>query len=205
MGRNRWLDYARELYLLAQAGRTYANDPFDRERYDRLLDIAAEMTADLGQASPERVKDLFRLDTGYATPKLATRAAIINDGKILLVRENDGRWAMPGGWCDANHTLRENTIKEVREEAGIDVRPLRLIALHDQASHCINQFPYCICIALVLCESAGGSFQPNTETIESRFYPPDDLPDLAVEKNSAEQIACCFEAYRSGAGIAEFD
>ena len=66
----------------------------------------------------EKVKNLFCNETGYQTPKIDTRAAIFKDDKILLVHENNGTWSLPGGWCDLNVSVTENTIKEVKEEAG---------------------------------------------------------------------------------------
>lgn len=124
----RWLDWAVELQSLAQAGLYYGKDVFDRERYARIREIAAEMVSCQSELPLERVRDLFCNETGYQTPKLDTRAAIVQDGKILLVRETDGRWSLPGGWCDVNVSVGENAVKEVREEAGLDVvaeRPIR--------------------------------------------------------------------------------
>ena len=77
------------------------------------------MMAELSGLQVEKVKDLFCNETGYQTPKIDTRAAIFKEGKILLVHENNGTWSLPGGWCDVNVSVTENTIKEVKEEAGI--------------------------------------------------------------------------------------
>lgn len=70
----------------------------------------------------ERVRDLFCCETGYQTPKIDSRAAVIKDNRILLVKEANGNWSLPGGWVDVNLSVKENIIKEVREEAGLDVR-----------------------------------------------------------------------------------
>ncbi|GET10144.1 hypothetical protein SN10121_06340 [Ligilactobacillus agilis] len=63
---------------------------------------------------------MFCNDSGYQTPKLDTRAAIFKDDKILLVHENDGSWSLPGGWVEVNLSLKENTLKEIKEETGLD-------------------------------------------------------------------------------------
>ena len=81
---NRWLSWAIELRSLAQAGLTYGRDPYDRERYERIREISAEMVAHKSDIPAEKVKELFCNETGYQTPKVDTRAAIFNDGKILL-------------------------------------------------------------------------------------------------------------------------
>ena len=93
-----WLDWAVELQALAQAGLHYGKDPFDIERFQRIRDIAAEMLARGTDLPLETVTDLFCCESGYQTPKLDTRAAVFQNGRILLVRENDGRWSLPGGW-----------------------------------------------------------------------------------------------------------
>ena len=148
---------------------------------------------------------LFCNETGYQTPKLDTRAAIFHDGKILLVRENDGRWSLPGGWCDVNVSVGENTVKEVREEAGLDVIPQQIIAVQDRAKHNLPVYAYGVCKIFVQCAAIGGQFMPNIETTESRYFPLDKLPPLAEEKNTAEQVALCFEAYQSDSWTVPFD
>ena len=130
-----WLDWAVELQAMGQAGLTYSEDPFDRERFQRLRDIAAEMLSYKTELPLETVKDLFCCETGYQTPKLDTRAAIIQDGKILLVRENTGKWSLPGGWVDVNVSVMENVVKEAREEAGLEVAPWRVVAVQDREKH----------------------------------------------------------------------
>ena len=127
MTNEKWLNWAIELQALAQAGLFYGRDVFDIERFQRIRDIAAEMLADRTELPPDTVRGLFCNETGYQTPKIETRAAVFRDGKILLVQEKDGLWALPGGWCDVLESVRSNTEKEVREEAGLDVRARRII------------------------------------------------------------------------------
>lgn len=88
-----WLDWAKELQFIAQAGLTYSKDPFDLERFQRIREISAEIVSRQTGLSFERVTDLFCGETGFQTPKLDTRAAIFQDGKILLVEERDGTWS----------------------------------------------------------------------------------------------------------------
>lgn len=192
-----WLDWAVELQSLAQAGLYYGHDKYDRERYQRVRDIAAEMLASGSGASLDRVQELFCCETGYQTPKLDCRAVVIEDGKILLVREENGLWSIPGGWVDANLSVAENTVKEAKEEAGLDVRPERVIALHDKDRRNPPAHAFKICKVFVLCSVLGGEFQPNLETTESGYFAPDALPELCTEKNTREQIEMCFEAYRT--------
>ena len=130
-----WLRWAAELQSLAQAGLWYSRDPYDIERFERIRDIAAEIMAHGTDEPVERVRNLFCNESGYQTPKIETRAAIFEDGKILLVRENDGLWSLPGGWADIGLSVGENAVKEVREEAGLEARAERIIAVLDHAKH----------------------------------------------------------------------
>ena len=163
------------------------------------------MAAEKTELSPEKVRELFCCETGYQTPKLDTRAAIFQGDSILLVRERDGRWSLPGGWVEVTLSVKENTIKEVKEEAGLDVSADRIIAVQDREKHNKPVYAWRVCKIFVLCTLLGGAFVPNTETIESGWFPLDSLPPLAEEKNNREQIALCFEAHRAENWETRFD
>lgn len=193
----KWLQWAVELQSIAQAGLFYAKDEFDRERYEQIRNIAAEMIAHQAEFPVEKVKDLFCNEIGYQTPKLDSRAAIFQDDKILLVKEKNGTWSLPGGWVDVNVSVKENTIKEVKEEAGLDVTADMVIAVQDREKHNLPVYAYKVCKIFVLCTVVGGAFEANIETVESRYFGIDELPVLAEEKNNAEQIRMCFDAYHA--------
>ncbi|NBI67396.1 NUDIX domain-containing protein [Pseudoflavonifractor sp. 60] len=195
--RAQWQKWAMELQALAQAGLFYGRDKFDLERYQRIRDIAAEMAALHTGLPLERVQDLFCNETGYQTPKLDTRAAIFQGEKILLVQESDLRWSLPGGWVDVDLSVGENTVKEVREEAGLEVTADFVIALQNRDLHNEPPYLYGICKVFVLCSLVGGSFQPNLETVDSGYFPLDALPPLSTNKVTEEQIKMCFDAYHA--------
>ena len=94
---DQWIEYAIKIQSIAQAGLQYGKDPYDRERYEELRKISAEMIAKKTDIKINKVYDLFCNETGYQTPKVDTRAAVFVDGKILLVHENNGTWSLPGG------------------------------------------------------------------------------------------------------------
>lgn len=192
---NKFLNWAIELQSLAQAGLTYGKDKYDIERYQRIRDISAEMIAEKADVSFEKAKELFCNETGYQTPKIDTRAAVFKDDKILLVHEENGTWSLPGGWCDVNMSVGDNTVKETFEEAGLTVKPVRLIAVQDRNRHNTPVYAYGITKIFMLCSLIGGEFRANTETTESRYFSRDDIPEnLANEKNTKEQILMCFDA-----------
>lgn len=200
------LNWAAELQSLAQAGLFYGENKFDLERFQRIRDIAAEMVAAKCDLSVANVKDLFCGDSGYQTPKIDTRAAIIKDDKILMVRESDGRWVLPGGWCDFNLSPAENTVKEAKEESGLDVTVDKLVAVHDVWKHNRRQFIFDVAKMFFLCTATGGEFQNNIETTESKYFAENNLPEnLATEKCTVEQIKLCFEAKRAEVWETVFD
>lgn len=201
----KWLQWAVELQSLAQAGLFYCKDKYERERYERVREISAEMLSCKTEIPLEKVKDLFCSDVGYQTPKIDTRAAIFKEDKILLVHEDNGTWALPGGWVDVNVSVMVNTIKEVKEEAGLDVTVKRIIAVQDREKHNLPIYAYKVCKIFLQCEVTGGSFVPNIETTGFAYFGVDELPCLAEEKNNREQIEMCFRAMRAKTWEALYD
>ena len=202
----KWLEWAIEIQSLSQIGLTYTKDVYDRERYQRLREISAEMLAKKTELSIEKVKDLFCNETGYQTPKLDTRAVIFRDNKILLVHENNGTWSLPGGWCDVLESIKSNTEKEVREETGLNVRAVKIISIQDRNKHNKPVYAYGVCKIFVLCEVINGKFVENIETTEIRYFSLQDLPhNLAEEKTNKEQIEMCFNAYLNENWQTQFD
>ena len=93
----RWLDWAREIQALAQTGRHYAQNEFDRGRADRLLEIAAEIVAGHADLPIPAALAAFRAQPGYVTPKVDVRGAVCQDEKLLLVARGAGRRLDPAG------------------------------------------------------------------------------------------------------------
>ncbi len=193
----KWLAWAMEIQALGQSGLAYTDNVYDIERYERLREIAAEMISEKTDIPLEKVKTVFCNETGYQTPKIDTRAAIFKDGKILLTHEKNGTWSLPGGWCDCLESVGSNTVKEVKEETGLDAKAVRLIAVQDRNKHNPPVYAYGVCKVFFLCEVTGGKFEENIETTEIKYFALDELPEnLATEKTTAEQIKMCFEAYK---------
>lgn len=191
----KWLEWAVRLQAIAQTGLHYGVGKFDLERYEEIRDIAAQMISYKTEIPKEKVRELFCNEIGYQTPKIATRAAIFKEDKILLVQESNGTWAMPGGWADVDISVKDSILKEVKEEAGLDAKLDFVIAVQDREKHNRPIYAYKICLIFALCSVTGGKFEPNLETIDSRYFGIDELPELATEKNTKEQIQMCFDAY----------
>jgi ADP-ribose pyrophosphatase YjhB (NUDIX family) len=202
---DKWLKLAMEIQSLAQNGLTYSNNVFDTERYERLRRIPAGMISIHTELPAEKVQNLFCNETGYQTPKLDTRAAIFKNNQILLVHENNGTWSLPGGWVDVLESVRSNTIKEVKEETGLDAVAKRLIAVQDRNQHNQPVYAYGVCKIFVLCEATGGRFAANSETTETEYFSLDELPLLTEEKNTKAQIEMCFAAAQDETWQVRFD
>lgn len=189
---------AHELQALSSAGLLYTKGIFDIERYERIRSIAAELVSITSDESLEKAKKLFEVNDGYQTPKISTRAAIINEkNEVLLVCDYDNKWVMPGGWCDFNQSIMSNTIKEASEEAGVLVEPYRLVGLFDHRKrNNPTSFFYCV-NAFVLCHVIDGAFQKNSETSECRYFSLDGLPELNPHKTTLEEISLCIEAHNA--------
>ena len=199
------VEWAKELQSIAQAGLFYGHDDFDKERYQRIRDISAEMMAERTGLPIDKVKDLFCHEYGYQTPKVDTRAAIFENGRILLVRERSGKWSMPGGWCDYKLSPAEKSVKEAKEEAGLDIILDSVIAVQDREKHNEPPYAYNIVKIFYLAHSVGGAFLQNIETSDSGYFSLDELPPLAEEKCNAEQVKMCFDAYQSKDWTVQFD
>lgn len=202
----RLVQWAVELQSIAQAGLAYSKDPYDLERFSRIREISAEIMSEKTGVSLELVTDIFCSEKGFQTPKLDTRAAIFQDDRILLVKETlSDTWSMPGGWVDVDQSIASNTIKEVKEEAGLDVVADRLVAVLDRNRHNTPPYAHGICKAFVLCTVIGGEFTPNLETSASGYFALDNLPELSLGKNTEAQIRLCHDAYRDEKWQVVFD
>lgn len=190
------IELAHELQTLASAGLLYTKEPFDIERYERIRDIAAEITEVASDCTLEKVKNIFEANDGYQTPKISTRAAIFNEkNEVLLVKDFDGKWVLPGGWCDFNQTIMTNVVKETFEEAGLVVEPYKLVGIFDNQKRPCPHAYFHAENAHVLCRVIGGEFHVNSETTESGYFSLDQLPELNIRKTNEEELKLCLEAY----------
>jgi ADP-ribose pyrophosphatase YjhB (NUDIX family) len=203
----RWLEWVRGLQAIAQAGLTYARDPFDLERYRDVRRIAAEIAAEHSAGDVAAIEGLFASAHGYPTPKIDVRAAVIVDDRILLVREqDDGGWALPGGWADLGESAAQAVVRETREEAGVEVRAVKLIALYDRQRHDHPRHPDYSYKAFFSCKPRC-EIEPHAgpETTGAAFFPRTALPQLSLPRVTPRQIALAFVHEADPALATEFD
>ena len=185
---------AQRIQALSQTGLTYAKDPYDRQRYEELREIAAEMLAIPLGAAPSEIAGMFRAEEGYATPKVDVRGVVIQDDKVLLVRErSDGLWTLPGGWADVGDPPSGAVEREIREESGYAAKAVKLLALYDRNLHGHPPMAFHVYKAFFRCEITGGSSAFSDETDGVDFFALNALPPLSVERVTAKQIARLFD------------
>jgi ADP-ribose pyrophosphatase YjhB (NUDIX family) len=202
----KWLEWAREVQALSQAGFHYAVDEYQRERYTRLSEISAEIISAHSEFEEEQLVNFFRQQVGYPTPKVDVRAAVFRDGKLLLVRErDDGGWTMPGGWADVGNVPSEAAERETQEEAGFRVKARKLIGLYD-ANRTGPLDLFHAYKAIFLCDILDGAANPSYETSEVSFFSLDEIPEkLSRERTKLRHIYDAFAALDDPQKQAAFD
>lgn len=202
----KWLSWAKQLQAIAQCGLEYSKDKFDIERFEQIRQISVDIIGEYTDMDDEKVRNLFASESGYQTPKVDVRAAVFKGDEILLVKEqSDQRWSLPGGWADIDYSVKENIIKEAWEEAGVEVKPKRIIAIHDRNRRAQDTYPYSVYKIFVECDYLNGEHQDNIETSDSGFFRMDALPELSHTRNTIEQVKMCFEARGKEVFNVEFD
>lgn len=177
---NQWIEWAREIFSLCQAGLTYSKNEFDLERYRRLQEITAEMIASQSVLEKQSVLDSFSMQVGYATPKIDVRGAVVHEGRILLIQERaDGRWSMPGGWADLGNPPASVAEREVWEESGYRVKAEKVIAVLDANRLEPMEFYHAYKL-IFLCTLVGGEPRISHETLAVDFFDPNELPPLSL-------------------------
>lgn len=166
-----------ELRILGQNGVRYADDPYDEERYKRILDLVSQYYGEALNVPPDDVRERFSKELGHVTPKVGAEAGIFDaDGDILLMRRADDRkWCLPCGWVDPDESPAEAAVRETREETGLAVRPVELVDVYHEPPS--KQFgPHGRIAVLYLCERVGGTLDLSHEGEELGYWSIDDVP-----------------------------
>lgn len=193
-----WLTVAKQLQSIAQAGLTYSKDVYDLERFEQIQNISIDIMTQHTEMDRTKIRDLFANEQGYATPKVDIRAAVFQNGKILMVKENtDNSWALPGGWADIGLTPSEVAVKEVKEESGYDVKPIKLLGVLDKKCHPHPPSAYHVYKIFIQCEIIGGQPAKGIETNAIDFFAENELPSLSIARNTASQIEMAFRSLRN--------
>lgn len=205
-----WLDWAQRLQSIAQTGLHYDAQPFDRLRYEDVMQIAAEMLAAGSDTAVDEIKPLLQIDKGHTTPKIDVRGVVFQDDKILLVQEklDNYRWTLPGGWADIGESAGVSVAREIYEETGYHARAVKLLALYDRNLHPHPPYQFHAYKAFFRCELLSDLREPdprNVETGEVGFFGEDELPELSTARVTADQISRFFAHLRQPELPTDFD
>jgi len=189
-----WLDMAKRLQAIAQAGIEYSDNKYDIDRYQQIKLLSREILNHYTGLTLEELTGVFSAEKGYQTPKVDVRGVVFRGDQILMVRETiDGCWSIPGGWADVGLTPSEVVVKEVREEAGLEVAPVKLLAVLDKKRHNHPPDLFHIYKIFILCREIGGGLKSGMETSETGFFGPDEFPLLSEQRITLEQIKLMYE------------
>jgi ADP-ribose pyrophosphatase YjhB (NUDIX family) len=203
----KWINWTTRLQAIAQTGLTFAQDPYDIERYQAIREIAAEMLAAGANMDLIVIRNMLSADDGYATPKVDVRGVIFREKKILLVKEkSDGKWTLPGGWADVCESPAENVVREIFEETGFQTRATKVLALFDRTLHQHEPpFPFHVYKLFLSCEIIGGTATPSNETDAVEFFAEDEVPELSRTRITLGQIQCMFKHLKNPDRPTDFD
>ena len=190
-----FVKYLQRMIALTDTGLTFTKDPFDRERYEDLRGLLSEMLNQASDLDSEKVAEVLKPTSAYATPLIDVRAWIVEDEKICLVRgqgEND--WALPGGFGEVGYSPTENILKEIEEETGFEAKVERLLAVFDTNRFQLQSKQYTKFV--FECKLLDGQFQENQEIADLQFFAIDQLPALSEKRITKEQIEILWQVYQ---------
>jgi ADP-ribose pyrophosphatase YjhB (NUDIX family) len=174
---------------IARTGLGFTESLYERERFEEVLKVAADIRAAAEGVVPGALDDATAeiFDgwvasvghgvAGYVTPKVAIGAVVGNDaGELLLIQRGDsGVWLYPTGWADIGYSPAEVALKEVEEETGIEAEVVRVLAVYDGMRFGARAMPFYS--LLFHCRAVGGELSPHP--LEARavgWFAEDALP-----------------------------
>ncbi len=185
------LRWSESLSAIARTGLGFSESLYERERFEEILKVAADIRVEASDVSEglddseglveEWMSLVGKGIPGYVTPKVAVGAIVGNDkGELLLIQRADsGVWLYPTGWCDVGYSASEVVVKEVQEETGIDVEPIRLIGVLDGLRLGFTKVP--LYSLLFLCRPIGGELRAHPlECRDVGWFGQDALPTPLV-------------------------
>ncbi|WP_026694053.1 NUDIX hydrolase [Peribacillus kribbensis] len=202
----KWLEWAKKIQALSQAGLAYSKDIYDIERFQELRTISCEMVSELTQNPFDTIQSVFASETGYQTPKTDIRAVIFQEDRLLLVKEKeDQKWSLPGGWADIGLSPAEVAVKEVQEETGLEVQAVRLLAVLDKKCHPHPPSLHHVYKLFFECSVTGGHLEAGIETADAAFFSKDALPELSPSRITRGQLELLFSYLDNPGRLPVFD
>jgi ADP-ribose pyrophosphatase YjhB (NUDIX family) len=190
-----------EIRAIARSGLHFAESPFDRARYERLLELASGQYADLTGLDSAVVRARFLEETGYSTAKVGADGAVFDEeGRILLIlRADDEKWGLVAGWVDPNEAPEQTIVREFAEEIGVNGRVERLAGTCFRPAG-VGYGPHSVISLVYLCaiDSHDFRFQPH-EVLAADWHHIDDVTDWHLNHEHLARLA--FDAWSNGSEL----
>lgn len=195
--KNDIFELAMQIQAYAKTGLHFVKNEYEIDRYNQIMEATVNIISRLSTEDPQRISLLLHSESLYVTPKVDLRSVVFNnEGEFLMVKEKvDGLWTLPGGFCDVGYTPSQIAVKETKEEAGIDVKAVKLIGVLDKSKHGHPKSIYYLYTIFMLCEKIGGLEEPGMETLDVGYFGLDDLPELSSPRITREQIEMMHKFY----------
>ena len=196
------IELVKRLQSIADIGLLYSVNDYDKERYAEIKEISLRFWQKLSGVEINSIKELLLDTKEYPTAKVDIRGILIEDRRILLVREmNDGRWSLPGGWADIGYSPKEVMIKEFKEETGIDIIPERLLAIFDKKKHPHPPQPFYVYKLVFHCKSLSSDIKKGFDMLDVQFFDIDHLPELSENRILKSQIQLLYKSIVEGSPV----
>jgi ADP-ribose pyrophosphatase YjhB (NUDIX family) len=202
------LEQIKKLKALADTGLLYSTNDYDRERYNELREISFELLSDVSGNDKENLKMMFAPVAEYPTVKTDVRALILSEDKkqLLLARESaDGKWSLPGGWADVGQSPKEVAVKEVKEETGLDINPVALMAVFDKRKHPHPPQPFYVYKIVIYCEATSSDILKGFDVLDAAWHEVDNLPELSEDRILQSQIKLVYDKVLNNDFTSYFD
>jgi len=207
MNAHEHLNLLKRLKAIADTGLLYSTNEYDKERYTELQEISFQLLQQISRQPIELLKEIFPTAKDYPTVKVDIRAFVLSpDQKVLLVKETtDGNWSLPGGWADIGFSAKEVAVKECKEETGLDVVPVRLLAVFDKKYHAHPPEPFYVYKMVIHCEAV--SFESNSgfDIDDVQYFNIDELPELSEFRILKSQLELLYRIVTTPGNDVYFD
>ena len=207
MKRDDQLELIKRIKSLSDTGLVYAQNEYDKERYEELQSISLKLLSIVSNEPLSVLNDFFMPIKDYPTPKVDIRGLALNNAnEILLVKEKiDGKWSLPGGWGDIGYSPLEVIKKEILEETGLNSRVIRFLAIYDKKCHPHPPQPFYTYKLVFLCEILPGEINTGFDIEEARFFNIKSLPELSEDRILKSQIEQLYQMTVNGDQTVYFD
>jgi ADP-ribose pyrophosphatase YjhB (NUDIX family) len=198
---------ADQIRAMSSNGLTYSTNPYDIDRYQRLMKLAAELLGMAATQPLDEIERIFIADVGLHTPLTGVDTAVLDEaGRVLLIQRADNHlWAMPGGACEIGDFPTENAAREVWEETGYRVEITHFLGVFDNTRHRKQDRGRHGYLLLFSGRVVGGEATLSNETLAIQWVPLDEIPWEKLSPGHVERLRHVVQWVRRPETPAYFD